>query len=202
MPMTKLDIKALIREAELPEQPVPICLRTTLQHQYEDACNRLAAAEKANAAAAAAGTTSLAGTETVDLKAIADEIEAIREQMAEKTVTFRFHGLPRHRPAGDDRPTWPKLWAAHPPREDNAKDAEAGVNEETFFPALLHASLIDPEMDTDDWDELISRITDGQYELLCNVAWGLSRGQVSVPFSQAAWRIRATSATTSEQRSD
>lgn len=196
------NIKALIEEAELPEQSVPICLRTRLQRQYEDAVNRLAEAEKAAAAVTAAGADSMAGTPAVDLKAIADEIEEIREQMAAKTVTFWFRAIPRHRPAGEEGPTWSKLWAAHPPREDNAEDREWGINTETFFPALLAASLFEPEMDAGDWSRLIGRITDGQYELLCKVAFGLSKGQVSVPFSQAAWRIRGNTATTSKPRSD
>lgn len=181
-----VDIKALLAEAELPEDSVDICLRTSLQHDFEAAEARLEAAEKANR-----DQDSLGGG-PVDLEPIVAEIEALREQMKAKTVTFKFRALPRRR--------WTALWAEHPPREDSEVDKRWGINEVTFFAALLEACCYEPTMTPVDWETLIDKVTDWQYQVLTTVAWNLNQAPVRVPFSPAASRIRATSANASSAR--
>ena len=188
-------IKEMLKAAKLPESTVPICLRGDLQAQFEQAERDLAEAQRRP-------VDSLAGTGT---RAIAERIEALREQMQEHTVDFRLRALHRH--------AWKALRDKHPPRRKDdgsldERDAFVGANLDTLFEELIRVSLVEPELDDDDWRTLLGdsdeerrrceaeglpveegTLTDRQWNQLADAAWTLNRGEVSVPFSRAASKI-------------
>lgn len=166
------DVKALIRDAQLPETTVEICLHANLQAEFEQLDRQLSAADQ---------TDSLAGGN----REIASRIEQIRQDMKDATVDFRLRALPR--------PRWRALVAEHEPRKDgddiHREDQFIGVNTETFFDALLRVSVVDPVLDDEDWQLLGENLTDRQFDTLATAAWKLNRTDVDVPFSPAASKI-------------
>ncbi|MFV2094820.1 hypothetical protein ACFHW1_04925 [Micromonospora sp. LOL_014] len=172
------DVKALIRGGRLPERTVPVCLQADLVAEHELAERQLAEATRR-------ASDSLAGGS--GMREIAERIEALRVEMQDHTIDFRLRAMPR--------PRWKAFIAAHPPRKDDAgkvdeRDRAIGVNTETFFDALVRASVVEPELDASDWDLLLDeRLTDRQFDELADAAWGLNRRDVDVPFSPAASRV-------------
>ncbi len=169
-------IKEKLKAAKRPETTVPVCLRGDLQADFEQAERELAEAERKPA-------DSLAGT---GARAIAERIEALREEMREYTVEFRFRAKPKHE--------FRELVDAYPPRRDDEGgivdgDRAIGVNTETFFDACIRACLVEPELDDEDWATLDANLSDRQFDELSNAAWGINRREVGVPFSRAASRI-------------
>jgi hypothetical protein len=173
---TLKDFKAMLGEAKLPERTVPVCLRGDLAADHEAAERELEQAQRATA-------TSLAGNGAA---AIAERIEALEAEMREHTYDFRLRALPRHE--------FRSLLAAHPPREDEPfkrEDSALGVNRDTFFPAIIRASVVDPELDAAEWTDLLdNRLTDYQFQELAGTAWALNAREVDIPFSRAASRMR------------
>ncbi|HEX5996945.1 MAG TPA: hypothetical protein VFY84_17520 [Jiangellales bacterium] len=167
------DIKALLRDARLPERTVELCLRGDLVAEYE-------AVEAEHARAVDNRGNSLsAGVETAQLR---ERLDGLREQMAASNVTFRLRAL--------SRPEFRRLVAQHPPRRDgdevNERDNNVGINTETFFDALVRASVVEPQLDDEDWDLLLGeRLTDRQFDLLAGAAWALNKRDVDIPFSFA-----------------
>jgi hypothetical protein len=186
-------IKEKIKKASRPERTVPVCLNGQLVAEFEAAERRLQEAIRRPA------VDSLdAGGETREL---AEQVEALREQMLDGVVEFRLRAMPRKR--------WRAFISEHPPREDDdgvvdARDRNIGVNVDTFYPALIRTSTVEPELDDEDWLELLGgerKLPDGQveevegvltsrqFDELAGAAWDLNRDTVDVPFSRAASRI-------------
>lgn len=186
----------LLKGAKLPEASHPVCLRADLTAEFEAAERELELLRKQPRQ-----TDSLAGSPA---GALVRRIEEIQQDMTAATYTFRLRALPKSK--------WRALVADYPPRKDDkgepvAEDAQIGVNREEFLHALICTSVIDPVMTVEQWAELIGhtdeekralkaagkedqiqegKLTDRQYSDLCDEAWFLNRGEVSVPFSRAA----------------
>ena len=64
------------------------------------------------------------------------------------------------------------------------------LNTATFYEDLIRVSVVSPEMDETDWEDLFAVITNAQYGELSMGAWLLNRGEVDIPFSLAASRMR------------
>jgi hypothetical protein len=180
---TQTKIKQLLRDAKLPERSVPVCLQADLVAEFETAERDLAEAQRNTRDSLAAGTK---------VRELSERIEALRARMLEHTIDFRLRAMPR--------PQWRKLLAEHPPRKNTADgsvvddDILLGINSETFFDALLHASVVEPELDDEDWSLLLDeKLTDAQWGTLTNAAWSLNRKDVDVPFSSAASKTPASS---------
>jgi hypothetical protein len=170
------DFKTMIKNAKLPERTISVCLRGDLVADHEEAERALEQAQQRPA-------DSLAGNGTSTL---ADRILALEEEMREQTYPFRLRALPRHE--------FRALMTEHPPRTDGEgarEDGPFGVNRDTFFPALIRRSTIDPELDEQSWAELLDeQLTDFQFQELALGAWVLNAREVDVPFSRAASRVR------------
>jgi hypothetical protein len=173
---TLKNFKAMLGEAKLPERTVPVCLRGDLAADHEAAERELEHVQRTPA-------TSLAGNGAAE---IAGRIEALEVEMREHTYDFRLRALPRHE--------FRSLMAAHPPRDDEQHkkdDAPFGVNRDTFFPAVIRACVVDPELDAAEWADLLdNRLTDYQFQELAITAWALNAREVDIPFSRAASRMR------------
>lgn len=176
-----------LKAARLPEAVVPIVMRGDLAAERERLQRQVdeAKARKAD---------SLAGAGTADLE---ERLREVADEMRESVVEFRLRALPRTKRPGDSRASFAELKAAHPPRETNGEmireDIMAGfVNAETFPDPLVKASIVDPPLTDEDWDNL--DISQGQFDELVTAAWTLNQGRVDIPFSSAASATTSTSA--------
>lgn len=175
--MSKADIATLLAEARLPERTVALCLRGDLQARVEELERQLESAREERA-----GKLSDGGTE----RALAEQIEAVRESMKDSTVSFTLRAM--------SRKAWADLVAKHPAADDDATGRALGYDPDGFFPALVAASVVSPEVTTDQWDTLIDeKLTSRQYDELVDAALALNRRPVDVPFSVAASRALRTS---------
>ena len=159
-----LDAEAVIALATLRETTVPLCLAGHLQGEYESL-------ERQLAEAAATVGQSLVGT---DRAGIAQQMEALREQMAQHLVEFRLRALsPR---------AWSDLVAEHPARSQ----AEA-LNLATFGPAATAACLVEPAMTLEQFERLSESLTFAQQDALMAAVWELNTTAAQrVPFSLLA----------------
>lgn len=186
----------LLKGAKLPEASHPVCLRADLTAEFEAAERELELLRKQPRQ-----TDSLAGSPAT---ALVRRIEELQQEMTAATYTFRLRALPKSK--------WRALVAEYPPRKDDKgdpvpEDVQIGVNREEFLDALIKVSVFDPVMTADQWLDLVGdtendrrqlkaagkedeikdgALTDRQYSDLCDEAWFLNRGEVSVPFSRAA----------------
>lgn len=176
---SKKDIKALIASAKLPERTVPVCLNADLSAELQELERQLEVSEQQRRA----GEGSLAsGSES---RVLAGQIEAVREQMLDTTVVFRLRAMPRRR--------FRKMQDDFPPREGNSIDAMSGVDTEGMTEPLVRACVVEPELDDEDWsnllDEETGRLSEGQWTVLANAAWAINARDANVPFSRTASRI-------------
>lgn len=172
-----MDIKTALASARRPEKVVPICLRGDLLGEFDAAESELQQLEKTvlSAPSLAAGGRR---------RQIAERLDALRQQMLDESVPFRLRGL--------GRAAWTQLMSEHPPRDD--AERAMGMNGGTFFPALVRASVVEPEISSEEWDTLLADVlTSAQFEALADAAWAVNRSGVDVPFSRAALRIQSTS---------
>jgi hypothetical protein len=178
---TLKNFKSMLAEAKLPEAEVRICMRGDLAAAHEAAEHELEQAEK-NA------SDSLAGNGTGE---IADRIQAIEAEMQDSIYPFVLRALPA--------PRFRAFKADYPPRigedgEPNKQDAVFGFNIDAGFEPLTRMCLVDPELDDDTWAQLMETLTENQFEHLAGAAWYLNRGEVDVPFSSAASKLKQASA--------
>lgn len=173
------DINALLGAASLPERKVPVCLRGDLQAEIDELERQLREQYQNPQTMADRG----------DRRRLAEQIETVREQMRSSIITFRLRGLNRRR--------YSDLLAAHPPRRDNDEDKALGYNSDSFWPALIRACLVEPNLSDEQWERLDDQLSSAQFDLLLNAAHNLCRRPVDVPFSSAASATLSSSGETS-----
>lgn len=174
-----MDLSSILDGAKRPERTVQLCLRGDLQAELEELERRLRDER---------GRHERSMGEMGAEVEIGEQIEALREQMREATVTFRLRALPARRTAGSgEQMTWDELVKAHPPREGDQGDLVLGYNADTFFDALVVASVVDPQPSPEQWQRLLGDgLTSRQFDELAEAALTLNRRKVDVPFSSAA----------------
>jgi hypothetical protein len=177
------DIDQLLAQARPAERTVPLCLRGDLVAEFE----RLGAE---HTKAVDRPATSLAD-DGPSARALAQQMEALRQQMQDSTLVLTVRALVPHS-------RYTNLVLAHPPRTDLEgnpvpQDRGDGFNTETFYPALIRACVVDPVMTDDRWNRLDAVLSDRQFDELAIAALAVNRGAVSVPFSPAASRTLQSS---------
>jgi hypothetical protein len=176
----------IIAGARLPETGVTLCLRGDLQLEFERLEKDLSEARAADAAddSLAAGGRA---------RPIAEQIEKLRQEMAEHERTFVMRGLSRH--------AWRKLTDDHPPRKDrtDGKDDEDDVNWDTWPTAVIAACSADPVMSVEQVEQLAEVITDWQWNALFAGCMVVNRMEISVPKSVSASAVLAATAPKSKQ---
>lgn len=183
----KPDFAALLAGAKLPERTVPICMRGDLAAEHEQLNDELELLEKK-------AVDSLAGNGGAELAA---RIEALEVEMRDSTYVFRLRGMPG--------PQFRAFEAKHPIRVDDdgkpkdMRDVRFGFNVDTGADPLVRASIIDPEIDEDQWAQLTEMLTNSQFESLFLAAWLLNKGDIDVPFSRAASRLNRLTGDDSKQ---
>lgn len=178
--MDELDIDKELDEATPQTKVVPICLRGALVEEFErlDAELQEITRVETSAPSLASGTHK---------RELAERVEALRQEMLAKSVPFHLKAM--------GRTAWTKLLDGHPPRSDSDLDRMRGFNEETFFPALIRASVSSPVLTPERWTKLLDvTLSPGQFETLANAAWELNRRGVDVPFSRVALQTLGRSA--------
>ncbi len=176
------EIDALLASAKRPEKDVPLCLRGDLQAEWELLNGQLVEPDD---------TPTLAASK--EQRDLAKQVLDIEAEMRQATVTLRLRALERH--------AWKKMRADHPPRKDDPVDRVMGINNDTFWDALISVSLVSPELGSDRLGRLLDELTVSQFDKLTTVAWNLNQDEVSVPFSSTASRIAPSSGATSRRPS-
>lgn len=105
---------------------------------------------------------------------LAAELDKVIAKMRQAEVTFRFRGL--------GRKEYSDLLAEHAPRPGTS---DGQWNVETFPPALVVASCIDPEMTVEQGAALYEVVNDGQRGELFTAAWSANNRGTQVPTSRA-----------------
>ncbi|MFG1846776.1 hypothetical protein [Micromonospora carbonacea] len=174
-----MDFDSILDQATLAETTVPLCLNGRLRAEYE----RLKTAIDERSAQAEAG--GLPGDDRLASRGPTPdpdqpELDRLAEEMRRHTVEFTLRALPR--------PEWTKLFADHSPRTDRQTGKRdprdgLGVNSTTFFPELVRASIVSPELSGNRWAKLYDRISDAQFDKLATAAWNLNRADDDIPFS-------------------
>lgn len=173
--MTGLD--EILAGAKPPETEVPVCTRGDLIAQHQRLARQITEARTRAAADPRAAGSGVGGLVT--------QMEELREQIQAATVVFRLRALPRRR--------WRALVDEHPPRRVGDRihdeDAQARVNNETFFPALIQASAVEPKLRDETWQALLDPdgelLNEQQYLKLARACWDLNKETPDVPFSLA-----------------
>jgi hypothetical protein len=166
-----------------PTRSIEICLKGDLVADWEAAERELNRAREEQRSASS--------KEAPGLGSLIEQVRALEAQMREHTETWVLRAMPRHK--------FRALVAAHQPRKGDdgepiAEDARLGLNRATFFPELIKATVVTPELDDEDWAWLLGDeaagedgvLTDRQFGDLEDASWFVNRGEVEVPFSHAA----------------
>lgn len=162
-----MDIEDIIGEAQPPQASVTICVRGDLVATWE----RLHAEFRT---APEQGTSLGEGSPRARLQA---RLRELGEEMKTAQRTFVFQSLPATE--------YSALMAQHPP-----KGNEVGVysfNRETFRPALVAASCIDPVMDDKQVERLFAKLSRGQIVALGDAAFEANQGGLDIPFDGAVY---------------
>jgi hypothetical protein len=171
---TKPRLKDRLKTNRRAERRVTIYTRGDLYAELEDLDTQLVQAEARPSDRLNAGA---------DKRRLSEQIEKLRAEMAESEIVFRLRALPPG--------SWNRMVLEHPPRSGNKADEKADVNLDEFNLALVRASIVDPDIDDEDWAALLdpeNGIADPQFDDLVQAAWALNKVSVSVPFSRAASR--------------
>lgn len=172
----ELRIRKLVQGATRPEKDVPLVLKAGLAREIEDLELQLIEIRKE-------ALQELAGNP--EAVAIGLKIDALIEESRESTVTVTIRGLPRK--------DWSDLKVKHPP-----KDPTLYLYDTKLFDDAVPACWVSPEIDGETRDKLLEQVTDGQWERLCKAVQEVN-GDVSVPFSALATRVRQASVASEPQ---
>lgn len=173
------DADAILLGARLAEDTVPVCTRGDLVDEFRRLDRELTQARVREAA-----DPRLAGAGS-ELRARLDDLKG---QIETATVVFKLRALA------------PKMWRdlvdKHPPRKlpdgsIHPDDRGPQVNNETFFPALIRASTVEPQLRDETWAALLdpdqALLNVQQFLRLGRACWNLNKEEPDVPFSFAGW---------------
>lgn len=106
------------------------------------------------------------------------KLEALQAEIEAHEITFVFEAMGRE--------AYSDLIGDHPPREDDTKNG-LQFNADTFPPALLAASCVQPEgMDLKEATDIWENWSDGECELLLDTAVAANRTLRTVSFMRPA----------------
>jgi hypothetical protein len=166
----------IIAQAKLPETSVGLCLRRDLTARFRELERKLATA---NTIAANLG-------ERAEATVIAEEMEALRKEMAEHEIQFQLRALPAVQ--------WRRFMASLPQRgKDEAAEDYASKK---FYPRvaeLVSRCCVDPVMTPEQVDQLVDVLSGGDWDSLSTAVWGLNDDREGIPFSVAAYAATQTS---------
>lgn len=175
------DIESIIDRKKPAETTVPICLDANLTAEYE----------RLEAQLRDAGPATSLGDEN-SAEAVAEQMERLREQMAQSRVFFTFRAL--------SEPRWRGFKASVPVKQDNQTDEEAADEYHGWLCKVVSASLIDPPATAEQVDRLCERLSDGEWSTLAGAAFSVNNSRQDIPFSVAASAMLRSSGRKSKRR--
>lgn len=176
-----MDIESIIDEVEPAETSVTICVKGSLASEYERLETQLPDTR---------AVTNLAGDGPGS--AVADRMEALREQMRQWERTFTLRAVTPRR-------AWRNLIAKRPVK---APDMDEEAYADAYHPwvcSIVAASALDPAMNPDQVERLADRLSDGDWQKLANAAWRVNDRSSEIPFSVAASVLSRSSGARSRQ---
>lgn len=100
---------------------------------------------------------------------LAKQVTAVEDEIRAAEIEFRFRGIPYR--------DWMTLIAAHPPTAAQQKvSRNADHNPDTFEPAAIAASCVDPEMTPEDAAQIRELLPFDSYTLLWTTCLTVNRG--------------------------
>jgi hypothetical protein len=168
---------------------VTLCFNSDLDQQYRELEVKLedAIADEARVAGDEDRRSGRRVAEKPLSHQLAAQVAALREDNPEAFHEFVLQALPRSE--------WVALRAKHAPR-DSHKDEDGGAfNSETFPPAAVRASLVDPEPTEDVIAWLDENLTSGDWNRLGILCWALNEGTREAPKAGLALSILSGNAT-------
>lgn len=159
--------KDIIAAARLPERTVNICVRGDLVADIEAL---EADAARVNAERTTNGRMSSKSGQRI--KEIAGEIQAKQAEMSEHTLTLRVRAL---KPS-----VWREILARHPGK----KDSGMVVDLLPFMGEAIPVSVVEPDLDADDWAALNDSLPNAEMGKLIDAVWDLNTQGVDVPKSR------------------
>lgn len=157
------DIAAILDQVKARERTVLVCLRGDLAGEAE--------LLQAELDSYGDGWTPTSMGDVDPRRRLGERLEAIREEMREDSVEFRFRALGHTGYSG--------LIAAHPAPEGSNEPYDAG----SFLPALLAMCCTDPVMTASQARSLLDRLSDGQAQELFAAAQLVNEEPSPIPFS-------------------
>lgn len=174
------DLDAILDESDFAFRDVPICFKRSARSQY-DAANAelLEMTDLVERTRDKDGKIQATQGRLAARAQLAARVRELEEEIRENTVTFRIVGKPF--------PEYNAILIDHPPRDGNLTDRAVGYNVATFYPALVRA-CIEPPLSDAQWEKLVSRLPDGDFDRLATAANEVNRrlDDGRVPFSQTA----------------
>jgi hypothetical protein len=167
----------ILAQAQLPETTVTLCLRGDLHAQWSELERQLPDAS----------TEAVSLAEPSEAFRIAEQMEALREQMQAARVTFRLRAM--------SALDWAAFASTRPaPRKDDEDEVVWRGRWYAWVSELVSRCAVDPEMTTAQVGQLVSRISGTQWDELSNAAWAINERTVQIPFSAAASALTRTTA--------
>lgn len=118
-------------------------------------------------------------TKPEHVQELAAEVQALEAEMADSEVEFRFRAV--------SYVEWMRLIAAHPPTPQQLRDnKQLDHNPDTFQPAALAASCVDPPMTVEQAVEMRDVLHFDQYTVLWGTCAMVNRGGDARPKSKLA----------------
>ncbi len=125
---------------------------------------------------------------------LATEYDALVESVKENAVKVTLQAVP-HR-------AYRQLQELHPPRKGSKRDERYGVNEDTFFPALVRAAMRTPVVSDEQFDEWVDTVAPPAWTRVANTAFELTTGEVALPKSSAVSALQRMRASDSKPQPD
>lgn len=177
------DVAAILARATRPRRTVKVCLAGEVVAEMERLDEELADLERP----ANGRLNGPAGA-----KALRDQLDELRAKAEADTIEIVIQAVSRTR--------WHEMIAANPPRKladgtVHPADKMAGVNEDTFYDAIIAACWVAPEIDDATRTALLEQLTDRQFDQVGSAAWAVNRHEVSIPLSRAGSKTRSTATT-------
>lgn len=171
----ELRIRKILQDASPAEKDIPLVMKAGIQKQIEDLELQIIELRK--------DSDTLAGNP--EAVAIGAQIDALSEEAKTSVITVTIRQLPRK--------IWSDLKAKYPP-----DDPTMFLYDSKIFDEAVPASWVAPEVGEETRDAILEKITDGQWERLCKAVQEVN-GDVSVPFSALATRVRRASVENEQQ---
>ncbi len=168
-------LKDLLKQATLPERIVSIVMDRGLVAEFQALEDDLQRANEAKLSDRRKGS---------EAASISRKIEDVREKMRASTVTFKLRGM-----RGSD---WRAMKAKHPIKSESPTPTERlfGADVDGLLNEAVRASIIEPQVDDEDWTTLLDVLTEGEWERFTDTVFQLNEEGTAIPFSKASFAAR------------